>query len=56
MFDDKIQLKNALSDPALFMRENQPPLILDEIQYAPELFPEIKRICDGSKEYGRYFL
>jgi len=55
-FDDKLQLKNALADPVLFLRDNPPPLILDEVQYAPELFPEIKRICDNGKEYGRYFL
>ena len=55
-FDDKFQLKNALSDPVLFLKDNPPPLILDEVQYAPELFPEIKRVCDNSKEYGRYFL
>jgi len=55
-FDDKIQLKNAISDPALFLKDNPPPVVLDEIQYAPGLFPEIKRICDGGREYGRYFL
>ncbi|MDR2698758.1 MAG: AAA family ATPase [Candidatus Methanoplasma sp.] len=55
-FDDKIQLRSALSDPALFLRDNPPPLILDEVQYAPELFPGIKMVCDGGKEYGRYFL
>ena len=55
-FDDKIQLRNAVSDPVLFLKDNPPPVILDEIQYAPELFPEIKKKCDGGKEYGRYFL
>ena len=55
-FDDKIQLKNAISDPVLFLRDNPPPVVLDEIQYAPGLFPEIKRLCDSGKEYGRYFL
>ncbi|MDR0198838.1 MAG: ATP-binding protein [Methanomassiliicoccaceae archaeon] len=55
-FDDKIQLRSALSDPPLFLRDNPPPIILDEVQYAPELFPEIKRICDSGKECGRYFL
>jgi len=55
-FDDRIQLKNALSDPALFLRDNPPPVILDEVQYAPAIFPEIKRALDDGKEYGRYFL
>jgi predicted AAA+ superfamily ATPase len=55
-FDDQFQLKNAKSDPALFLKDNPPPLILDEIQYAPEIFPEIKMVCDNSKDYGRFFL
>ena len=55
-FDDRIQQKAAATDPILFLKDNSPPLILDEIQYAPELFPEIKRVCDSSREYGRYFL
>lgn len=55
-FDDKLQLKAALADPVLFLRDNPAPLVLDEVQYAPELFPEIKRICDGGAEYGRYYL
>ena len=55
-FDDKIQLKAAVSDPILFLKDNPPPLILDEIQYAPELFPEIKRLCDNDRQYGKYFL
>jgi len=55
-FDDGFQLKAALSDPILFLKDNPPPIMLDEVQYTPELFPEIKRICDSSKEYGRFFL
>jgi predicted AAA+ superfamily ATPase len=55
-FDDRIQLKAAVSDPILFLKDNPPPLVLDEIQYAPELFPEIKRVCDSGGQYGRYFL
>jgi len=55
-FDDKLQLKRALDDPILFLKDNPSPLILDEVQYASILFPEIKRLCDNSKEYGRYFL
>ena len=54
-FDDKFQLRAALRDPVLFLRDNPSPVILDEIQYAPEIFPEIKRICDNSTEYGRFY-
>ena len=55
-FDDQLQLTNAKSDPILFLKDNPPPIILDEIQYIPELFPEIKKICDNNKKYGQYFL
>jgi len=55
-FDDMLQLRAAKSDPILFIKDNPPPVILDEVQYAPELFPEIKKICDREKEYGRFFL
>lgn len=55
-FDDRFQLRAAKSDFVLFLKDNPPPLILDEIQYVPELFPGIKKICDQSEEYGQYFL
>jgi len=55
-FDDKMQLRSALEDPALFLRDNPPPVMLDEVQYVSALFPEIKIMCDRTKEYGRYFL
>lgn len=32
----------AKTDPALFMQRYAPPLIIDEIQYAPEILPYIK--------------
>lgn len=34
----------------------QAPVIIDEIQYAPELLPYIKIKADETKENGRYFL
>ena len=55
-FDDKFLLRIAKNDPALFLKDNPPPVILDEVQYAPELFPYIKKICDENDEYGRYYL
>jgi predicted AAA+ superfamily ATPase len=48
-FDD-FQMRNlAERDPALFLAQYPPPLIIDEIQYAPNIFPEIKRITDNLK-------
>ena len=39
----------AEKDPALFFAQHPPPLIIDEIQYAPNILPEIKRITDNLK-------
>lgn len=48
---DDFQMRNlAERDPALFLAQFPPPLIIDEIQYAPNLFPEIKRIIDDLKK------
>jgi uncharacterized protein len=48
-FDD-FQIRNiADRDPALFFAQYPPPLIIDEIQYAPNIFPEIKLIIDNLK-------
>ena len=44
---DDFQLRSlANRDPALFFDLNPLPAIIDEIQYAPDLFPEIKRRVD----------
>lgn len=48
-FDDFQQRDLAQSDPALFLAQRPPPLILDEVQYAPHIFPEIKKIVDQLK-------
>ncbi len=36
----------AKRDPALFLQRFPAPVLIDEIQYAPELFPYIKAIVD----------
>lgn len=46
----------AKKDPALFMQRYKPPLIIDEIQYAPELLPYIKMAVDASGRNGEYWL
>ncbi|MFH0997533.1 MAG: AAA family ATPase, partial [Pseudomonadota bacterium] len=40
--DDPLVLDLARRDPALFMQRFPPPVLIDEIQYAPELLPYIK--------------
>lgn len=46
----------AKEDPELFLQSFEPPVIIDEIQYAPELLPYIKIRVDQKKENGQYFL
>ena len=46
----------AKSDPWRFIEENPPPVIIDEIQYAPELFTYIKIYADKAKKNGLFWL
>ncbi len=46
----------AAHDPALFMQRYAPPLLIDEIQYAPELLPYIKMSVDESGRMGDFWL
>lgn len=46
----------AKTDPELFLQQYQTPLIIDEIQYAPELLPYIKIKVDNINKSGQYFL
>jgi len=47
----------AIDDPRLFIQVNKPPLIIDEIQYAPDLLGYIKRRVDESRDVaGQYVL
>lgn len=46
----------ARKDPALFLQRFKAPLLIDEIQYAPELFPYIKEHVDRLNQAGMYWL
>lgn len=46
----------AREDPELFLQQYPAPLIIDEIQYAPELLPYIKIRVDEKQEKGMYYL
>lgn len=49
--------KQALDDPRTFLKNYSPPVIFDEIQYAPELPSYIQTIVDDNrKKYGQYIL
>jgi len=56
VFDPVHDIQNARSDPELFLNNNPPPLILDEIQYAPELVSVLKRRIDQAKKARQYIL
>ena len=44
----------ARNDPALFMQRFTPPVLFDEIQYAPEILPYIKISVDTSGKKGDF--
>ena len=54
--DDKIQLAGAREQGGTFFKDNPPPVFVDEVQYAPNLFPQIKMILDRGKLKGQFYL
>jgi hypothetical protein len=54
--DDPLVLDLARRDPALFMQRFPPPVLIDEIQYAPELLPYIKMTVDRDRRPGLFWL
>ena len=54
--DDLEQRKLAKQDPALFLQVHKPPIFIDEIQYAPELFSYIKMYVDKNKTNGDFWI
>ncbi|MCD4655808.1 DUF4143 domain-containing protein [bacterium] len=56
VFDSVIDVGNVRLDPDLFLDNHPSPVILDEIQYAPELVSSIKRRVDSNRKNGMYIL
>jgi hypothetical protein len=56
VFEPTRDVGDARRDPDLFLRNHPPPLILDEIQYAPELVSALKKAIDRDRRPGQYFL
>jgi uncharacterized protein len=56
VFDSVIDLENARRDPDLFLKNHSTPLLLDEIQYAPELVSAIKRHIDRDRKNGQFII
>lgn len=54
--DDPMVKSLAKEDPALFLQKFQPPLLIDEIQYAPEILPYIKMVIDSTKKSNLFWL
>lgn len=46
----------AKSDPELFLQRYKPPVLIDEIQKAPELLPFIKLAVDSTDDCGQFWL
>jgi predicted AAA+ superfamily ATPase len=55
-FDDPIIRLQAENDPNLFMKNNPPPIMLDEIQYVPGIFPYLKMSIDKDRKDGDYLI
>lgn len=54
--DDLNERSLAKNDPALFLQIHQPPILIDEVQYAPELFPYIKIYIDKRHTPGDFWM
>jgi predicted AAA+ superfamily ATPase len=48
---------SAVADPRGFIELNAPPVVFDEVQYAPEILPYIKERVDAARSrHGQYLL
>lgn len=54
--DDLNERNLAKTDPELFLQLHKPPVLIDEVQYAPELFPYIKIHVDKNHKSGAFWL
>jgi predicted AAA+ superfamily ATPase len=56
-FDDPVIRAQAIADPALFLADHPAPVILDEIQYVPQLLPHLKMHVDKNRgKHGQFLL
>ena len=46
----------AKNDPKMFLQIHKPPVFIDEVQYAPELFTYIKIHVDQNRRAGDFWL
>ena len=55
-FDDLPTRRRANDSPSTFFNITPPPVFIDEVQYAPEIFHYIKILLDKSHHKGDFFL
>lgn len=54
--DDPGRRVLAKEDPALFLQRFPPPVLIDEVQYAPELLSHLKMAVDSNRRPGDFWL
>ena len=54
--DDLTERTLAQTDPQMFFQLHKPPILIDEVQYAPQLFIYIKIMVDQSHRAGDFWL
>ncbi|MCR5782064.1 MAG: ATP-binding protein [Clostridia bacterium] len=54
--DDISARDMAKNDPAMFLQLHKPPVLIDEVQYAPELFTYIKIHIDKNRNPGDFWM
>lgn len=54
--DDELSLSNAIKDPSGWIDSLPKPVVIDEVQRAPDLFLAIKRDVDQNRTVGRFLL
>lgn len=54
--DDPAEAGQARGEPQAFLQRNPSPVILDEVQYAPDLFRHLKIEIDRDRRPGRYLI
>lgn len=54
--DDMILMQMAIEEPDLFLKSHTPPVIIDEVQYAPNILRNIKMYVDNNDKKAMFYL
>ena len=54
--DDPIMRDSAVEESGTFFKDNPPPVFVDEIQKAPQLFEQIKLLLDRDGQKGQFYM